>query len=158
MPTEIERKFLLSSDSWRKHCNKGISLKQGYLNSHKDRTIRVRIAGDAAWLTIKGRTTHNSRPEFEYEIPLADAISMLSLCEKPLIEKCRYIVIENNLTWEIDVFEGENEGLVVAEVELDSEKQEIDLPDWVGEEVSFDVRYFNANLVAFPFSKWERSV
>ncbi|MFT4663155.1 MAG: adenylate cyclase [Gammaproteobacteria bacterium] len=154
MPIEIERKFLLASEDWRKKADKGTIFKQGYLNSQKERTVRIRIAGTKGLITVKGVTVKNSRAEFEYEIPLADAGELLLLCEKPLIEKRRYIVMENGMTWEVDVFEGENEGLILAEVELESEQQEVVLPDWVGEEVSGDVRYYNANLVGEPFGSW----
>ncbi len=155
MPIEIERKFLLASEGWRKKADQGTVFRQGYLNAQKERTVRVRVAGTKGLITIKGVTVRNSRAEFEYEIPLNDAKELLLLCEKPLIEKRRYLVIENGMTWEVDVFEGENEGLVLAEVELEFEEQEVVLPSWVGEEVSGDARYYNANLVGMPFNRWE---
>lgn len=154
MPIEIERKFLLASEDWRKEADQGTIFKQGYLNSQKERTVRIRVAGAKGLITVKGVTVKNSRAEFEYEIPLVDAEELLLLCEKPLIEKRRYIVMSNGMAWEIDVFEGENQGLILAEVELESEEQEIVLPAWIGEEVSGDARYYNANLVGMPFRTW----
>ncbi len=154
MAKEIERKFLVKNDTWRSQ-DKGKRYRQGYLNTAKERTVRARIAGDKGYLTIKGITIGAMRSEYEYEIPVADANEMLDgLCERPLIEKTRYHVPHDGLVWEIDEFEGENRGLIVAEVELKDEHQSLTLPDWVGEEVTGDPRYFNANLVAKPFSKW----
>ena len=154
MGQEIERKFLLKDDTWRGQ-DAGKRYRQGYLSTVKERTVRVRTAGDKGFLTVKGLTVGASRSEYEYEIPVADANEMLDrLCERPLIEKTRYRVPDNGLVWEIDEFEGENSGLIVAEVELKDEHQSVTLPDWVGLEVTGDPRYFNANLVAKPFSKW----
>ncbi|QAU35379.1 CYTH domain-containing protein [Janthinobacterium sp. 17J80-10] len=154
MAIEIERKFLVSGDAW-KAAAAGILYRQGYLSTDKARTVRVRIAGERAFLTIKGLAKALARAEFEYEIPLADAAEMLDqLCLKPLIEKRRYTVDWQGLCWEIDEFLGDNFGLVVAEVELDSADQVIDLPEWVGQEVSDDARYFNSSLIAHPFSTW----
>jgi adenylate cyclase len=154
MAKEIERKFLLKSDAWRGQ-DKGKRYRQGYLNTTKERTVRVRTAGDKGYLTIKGISVGASRSEYEYEIPIADANEMLDrLCERPLIEKTRYRVPYDGLVWEIDEFEGENSGLIVAEVELKDEHQSVKLPDWIGQEVTGDPRYFNANLVAKPFGKW----
>jgi adenylate cyclase len=154
MAKEIERKFLVKSDSWRGQ-EAGKRYRQGYLSTAKERTVRVRTAGDKGYLTIKGISVGSSRSEYEYEIPVADANEMLDrLCERPLIEKTRYRVPHDGLVWEIDEFEGENSALIVAEVELKDEHQSVALPDWVGQEVTGDPRYFNANLVAKPFSKW----
>ena len=154
MATEIERKFLVVDDTWSAGAV-GTVFRQGYLSTVKERTVRVRVAGDRAFLTIKGLTVGAVRSEFEYEIPVADANQMLDeLCERPLIEKTRYEVVADGLTWEIDAFAGVNDGLIVAEVELDDEAQEIVLPAWVGEEVTHDPRYFNSNLIAHPFSEW----
>ena len=154
MAKEIERKFLVKSDSWRGQ-EAGKRYRQGYLSTAKERTVRVRTAGDKGYLTIKGISVGASRSEYEYEIPVADANEMLDrLCERPLIEKTRYRVPHDGLVWEIDEFEDENSGLIVAEVELKDEHQSVTLPDWVGQEVTGDPRYFNANLVAKPFSKW----
>lgn len=154
MAKEIERKFLVTGDPWRTAASQ-VTYRQGYLSSHPDRTVRVRTDGRKAKLTIKGLTRGATRDEFEYDVPLADAEAMLDrLCERPLIEKTRYLVPHDGRTWEIDVFEGENLGLVVAEVELDSEHQSVTLPPWVGREVTDDPRYFNANLIKNPFKNW----
>ena len=118
--------------------------------------MRVRVAGNNGYLTIKGITTGMSRPEFEYDIPLDDARKLLEMCEKPLIEKNRRVIPIGELTWEVDEFLGENAGLIVAEVELDSTDQEINLPDWIGSEVTDDHRYFNSKLAKHPFSQWNK--
>lgn len=156
MPTEIERKFLVSSDDWREV--EGIHstpFRQGYLSLQPGRTVRVRIAGEQAYITIKGERTGLARAEFEYAIPIADANEMLDqLCERPLIEKTRYFVPHSGLTWEIDVFSGDNTGLIVAEIEFDDPHQTIPLPSWVGAEVTDDLRYYNSHLVKWPYSKW----
>jgi CYTH domain-containing protein len=152
MPKEIERKFLLKGYAWRNE--KAMKYRQGYLNTAKERTVRVRIIGDKGYLTIKGIAIGASRLEFEYEIPCQDANILLDICEKPLIEKNRYKVEEGGFIWEIDEFFGENQGLIIAEVELESEDQEFPKPDWVGEEVTGDPRYFNANLIKNPYTKW----
>ena len=154
MATEIERKYLVVDDSWRSRAV-GTVFRQGYLSTIKERTVRVRVAGDHGYLTIKGITVETVRSEFEYEIPRADADQMLDeLCEQPLIEKTRYEIETDGMIWEIDAFTGVNDGLLVAEVELDDKAQEIVLPRWVGEEVTHDPRYFNSNLIAHPFSEW----
>ncbi len=153
MGKEIERKFLVAKDTWRK--GSGTKYCQGYLNSAKERTVRVRTVKDKGYLTIKGITIDASRLEFEYKIPIKEADEMLhKLCEKPLIEKNRHKVEHGNLVWEIDEFFGKNEGLVVAEVELQSVDQKIERPEWLGEEVTGDPRYFNSNLIQNPFTKW----
>ena len=154
MATEIERKYLVLDETWRSRTV-GMVFRQGYLSTVKERTVRVRVVGDLGYLTVKGLTVGSVRTEFEYIVPIADAEQMLDeLCEQPLIEKTRYVIEENGLTWEIDEFAGANEGLIVAEVELGDESQQVDPPDWVGEEVTNDARYFNANLIAHPFSEW----
>jgi adenylate cyclase len=154
MGKEVERKFLVKNLTWKKNIE-GILYQQGYLSSVKERTVRVRIAGEKAFLTIKGVTVGVSRSEFEYEVPLEDAAHMLNeLCEHPIIEKRRYKLLHAGLTWEIDEFLGENNGLIVAEIELSDEEQTFELPAWVGEEVSHDIRYFNSNLLKNPYSKW----
>ena len=154
MGVEIERKFLVLDERWRA-LGQGVSLRQGYLSSHPERVVRVRIEGDAAMLTIKGRSVGASRGEWEYPIPLADAEQFLaSLCEQPLIEKKRYRIEHQGMLWEVDEFFGANAGLVVAEIELDSEDQPFSKPDWLGAEVTDDARYFNANLIKCPFSEW----
>ena len=156
MGTEIERKFLLTGDEWRSLA-KGTAYRQGYLNSQKERTVRVRTIDDKGFLTIKGISVGATRMEFEYEIPVEDARVLLDeLCEKPLIEKNRYKIDYAGFTWEVDEFFGENQGLVVAEIELESEDQQFEKPDWVGEEVSGDPRYFNSNLIKEPYSRWAK--
>lgn len=155
MGTEIERKFLLKKAAWTalKPTLKAVVIKQGYLNTDPDRNVRVRIFGTKGYLTVKGRTVSASRLEFEYEIPLADAQQLLALCHRPIIEKQRY-TIQLDLEWVIDEFEGENEGLVVAEIELESEEQVFELPDWAAAEVTTDARYYNSNLVKHPYKNW----
>lgn len=154
MNVEIERKFLVRGDAW-KALGKPVLLRQGYLSSAPERVVRVRIEGDSAMLTIKGRTTGATRGEWEYSIPLADAAAFLDdLCEKPIIEKYRYRIDYRGFTWEVDEFLGENAGLVVAEIELESEDQQFERPDWVGDEVTHDPRYYNANLIRQPYRLW----
>jgi len=152
MAKEIERKFLVKEGGWR-HA-KGTEYRQGYLNSAKERIVRVRTIDDKGYLTIKGNTVGASRMEFEYEIPRQDADELLEICEKPLIEKTRYKVQEGGFVWEVDEFFRENQGLIVAEVELESEDQEFSKPGWVGEEVTGDPRYFNSNLIKNPYTNW----
>lgn len=156
MAKEIERKFLVVGDDWR--ClAEGTMYRQGYLNSVKERTVRIRTVGDRAFLTVKGITVGSTRVEYEYEIPVADCNAMLDgLAEQPIIEKKRYRIPFGGLTWEVDEFFGENLGLIVAEVELTSEDQRFDKPAWIGEEVGHDPRYFNSNLIAHPYSKWAK--
>ncbi|QSJ19954.1 CYTH domain-containing protein [Nostoc sp. UHCC 0702] len=154
MAKEIERKFLVKGDSWRKLAE-GTVYCQGYIATGEKATVRVRIAGNQGYLTIKGPSVKYSRAEFEYTIPIEDAQEMLdTLCDRPLIEKIRYKLEWNNLIWEIDEFDGVNKGLILAEVELTDEKQHIELPDWIDKEVSEDPKYFNSNLVKHPFSQW----
>ena len=154
MGKEIERKFLIKGEAWRALAQ-GTMYRQGYLNSAKERTVRVRTVGEKAFLTIKGITVGATRAEYEYEIPFGDCNALLdNLAEKPLIEKKRYKIKRGDFTWEIDEFFGENLGLIVAEIELLSEDQAFDKPEWVGEEVTGDPRYFNSNLIKHPFTKW----
>ncbi len=154
MGIEIERKFLVTGEAWR-GPGTSTAFRQGYLSTVKERTVRVRAAGDEGWLTIKGITTGATRAEYEYAIPLADAHAMLDeLCEWPIIEKTRYVLDVDGTTWEVDEFTGANEGLVVAEVELDAADEEFTPPEWLGAEVTDDPRYFNANLIAHPYSQW----
>ncbi len=155
MGIEIERKFLIINDSWRS-LGLGKVYKQGYIATvDKMTTIRVRIIGEEAYLTIKSKTEGISRNEFEYPIPLEDAQMMLdTLCDRPLIEKIRYKINYDNLLWEVDEFQGENQGLIIAEVELENESQTINIPDWVGKEVSHDPRYYNVNLAKHPYQTW----
>jgi adenylate cyclase len=154
MGTEIERKFLVVGEAWR-GLAPGVRYRQGYLSTVKQRTVRVRTVGERAYLTVKGVSRGLSRAEFEYEIPLQDANSMLDeLCERPLIAKKRYKIPLGAFIWEVDEFEAENAGLIIAEVELEDADQTIPIPDWVGAEVSEDPRYFNANLISHPYQDW----
>ena len=155
MSTEIERKFLVDTAQWKPR-DAGTPFRQGYLSSHAERVVRVRLEGDRAKLTIKGPTRGVTRTEVEYDIPREDADRLLELCERPLIEKTRYLEEHAGLTWEIDVFHGANAGLVVAEVELEREDQTMTKPAWATIEVSEDPRYFNANLIHEPYSSWKR--
>jgi adenylate cyclase len=155
MGKEIERKYLVDTAAWVPQ-GAGVHFKQGYLNSQKERVVRVRIEGTKAKLTIKGVTTGVTRSEFEYPLPVEDAAILLDqLCEKPLIDKHRHTEQHGGRSWEIDVFHGDNEGLVVAEIELASETDAPELPAWVGQEVSSDPRYFNSNLLKNPYKNWK---
>ena len=155
MATEIERKYLVNGNEWREGAGKGLLCRQGYLSLDKERVVRIRRIGEAAYLTIKGLRQGIACPEYEYAIPVEDAEEMLeNTCIKPLIEKIRYEVKYKGLVWEIDEFAGDNLGLIIAEVELESESQTVYLPPWVGEEVSNDRRYANAALVVCPYIKW----
>lgn len=155
MGVEIERKFLVTRELWRPR-NDGVAFRQGYLSRVEDRVVRVRAAGGAAFLTIKGRTSNVTRSEFEYPIPVEDAQLMLDrLCERPLIEKTRYEEVFGGHIWTVDVFQGENDGLIVAEIELGSEEEIFDRPGWLGREVSGDPRYFNSELSKRPFGYWD---
>jgi adenylate cyclase len=153
MGIEIERKFLVRDRSVLDGST-GIHYRQGYLSRDPDRTVRVRLAGDRAYLTVKGRSDGPTRTEFEYEIPAADVAGLLALCDGDIVDKVRHRIEHAGLTWEVDVFHGANEGLVVAEVELRSPDQPVDVPDWVGADVTSDPRYYNASLVARPYSTW----
>lgn len=154
MGTEIERKFLVSGDGWR-GTEPGPRIRQGYLSLDPARAVRVRTAGERAWLTVKGALTGLSRPEFDYAIPLADACQMLDdLCHQPLIDKTRYKIRHGDHLWEVDEFHGANDGLVIAEVELGSESESFARPPWLGPEVSDDPRYFNINLFRHPYRNW----
>lgn len=154
MATEIERKFLVKSEEWRT-LGTGTIYRQGYITTKKGTTVRVRLAGNQGYLTIKGKSEGISRAEYEYPIPREDAQEMLdNLCEPPLIEKTRYKIEIADLVWEVDEFTGENQGLIVAEVELKDANQTINLPEWIGQEVSDDPRYYNANLVQHPYRQW----
>jgi adenylate cyclase len=150
--TEIERKFLVRSDDWR--TSPGTRLRQGYLNPAKERTVRVRVAADQAVLTIKGPAKGLSRPEFEYPIPVADAEQLLLLCEGPVLDKVRHLVVHHGTRWEVDEFFGENRGLVIAEVELSREDETFERPPWLGTEVTGDARYYNSSLSERPYASW----
>lgn len=155
MGTEIERKFLVVGDEWRS-LGTGLAYWQGYLVSAPGRVVRVRIAGDQGFLTIKGASTGISRPEFEYAIPVEEARELLeTLCDRPFIQKTRYKIPWGELFWEVDEFAGDNAGLIIAEIELPSVEYEIHLPAWIGADVSHDSRYYNASLVKLPFSQWQ---
>ena len=154
MRIEIERKFLVVGDGWKQHADSGMLCRQGYLVSDRRKTVRVRRLGESGWLTVKGASEGIARMELEYEIDAADAACMLQLCDQ-VIEKTRHHIRVCGMLWEVDVFAGANAGLIIAEVELESEDQDIDLPDWVGEEVSDDPRYYNACLARHPFTTWQ---
>jgi adenylate cyclase len=154
---EIERKFLVRGDGWRA-LGQPVLLRQGYLNSDPARTVRVRIEGAAATLTIKGKSEGATRAEWEYPLPLDEAAELLDgLCEQPLIEKYRSRIAVGGHTWEVDEFLGANAGLVVAEIELASEQEGFALPEWAGAEVTGDIRYYNSSLIRLPFSRWEKA-
>ena len=151
---EIERKFLVVNDEWRPLAT-GTLYRQGYIPTSDERTVRVRIAGEHGYLTLKGKTQGIARSEFEYEIPVEDAAQLLDeICDPPLIEKYRYRIPLDEVVWEVDEFLGENQGLIIAEVELADAAQAIALPSWVGQDVSSDRRYYNSNLAKHPFGRW----
>lgn len=157
MATEIERKFLVLSDAWQSAVVKFKTMRQGYMSGNGKSSVRIRVEGDEANINIKSATLGIMRQEYEYSIPLADANEMLnSLCDKPMVEKTRHYVEANGYTWEVDVFTGDNEGLVVAELELPDEHSQFEKPEWVGEEVSDDPRYYNVCLVKHPYKDWEK--
>jgi len=155
MGIEIERKFLIKNERWRSLVETSKSCTQGYVNLKGNGSIRIRIIGDKGFVTLKGPREGIRRSEFEYEIPVADATILLdSFCDAAVISKIRHeLTYEGNL-WEIDEFSGENNGLLIAEIELESEHQTVSLPDWVGKDVSEDERFFNAHLAKHPISSW----
>lgn len=156
MGIEIEKKFLLANDSWRSQVSKSTHYKQGYLTGSELSSVRVRIEGDKANINIKGARLGVRRLEFEYPIPLEDADELLNtLCAKPLVEKMRHLVQVGDHEWEIDEFMGDNEGLIVAEVELQDENEVFEKRDWVGEDVSHDTRYYNSMLIEHPYKDWK---
>lgn len=146
MALEIERKFIVNDDSFRQIAYKSISIRQGYLSRIPERTIRVRTIDDKGFLTIKGKNIGIVRDEFEYEIPLADALEILTMCVPPILEKTRYLIKYDNLTWEVDEFHGARQGLIMAEVELSTKDTEITLPPFIGKEVTGNPEYYNSNL------------
>jgi len=154
MAQEIERKFRVANDDWRAMASSSSSLKQGYLSSSAEATVRVRLEDNLGTLTIKSKTKGITRNEFEYAIPAQEAKELLIICSRPLIEKTRYRIPQENHTWEIDVFEGDNDGLIIAEIELTSEDDYFVKPQWLGEEVSGDSRYYNSNLATHPYVNW----
>lgn len=154
MAKEIERKFLVKSKAYRALAEP-ISFMQGYISRVPGKIVRIRLAGEKGFVTIKGISTGYEREEFEYEIPATDARQILDkLCEKPLIEKTRWTVSHKDKTWIIDEFEGENEGLVVAEIELTSSDESFEKPGWLGCEVTNEPRYYNSHLVVHPYKDW----
>jgi len=154
MAQEIERKFRVANDDWRAMATSSSSLKQGYLSSSAEATVRVRLEDNLGTVTIKSKTNGITRNEFEYAIPAQEAKELLTLCSGPLIEKIRYRIPQENHTWEIDVFEGDNDGLIIAEIELTSDEDYFAKPQWLGEEVSGDSRYYNSNLATHPYVNW----
>ena len=155
MAREIERKFLVNPDRWAPEPGSGVRMRQGYLSLDPARIVRVRRAGTAGALTVKGQLTEHERLEFEYPIPAADADTLLDLlCRRPLIEKTRYRVPWRGRVWDVDVFSGENAGLAVAEIELEAPDAAVELPPWAGREVTDDPRYLNASLIQRPYTRW----
>jgi len=158
MAEEIERKFLVVGNGWRDQAAPGVTLRQGYLVSERRLSVRVRVAREAALLTVKGVQQGLRRLEYEYPIPPAEALEMLEqLRVGAIVEKTRYLVEHGGRTWEVDEFSGDNAGLVVAEVELEAEDAAVELPAWVGPEVSRDPRYLNANLALRPYRHWAQA-
>ena len=154
---EHERKFLITSLDFQKESKKIVSIKQGFLQNAPERLVRIRITGDRGLITIKGLASPDgiSRKEWEYEIPVADAAALLNLCIKPILTKERYLVPKGKHTYEVDVFHGENEGLIIAEIELNNPQEEFSKPEWLGNEVTGDIRYYNVSLVTKPYSTWD---
>jgi len=158
MAIEIEHKFLLANNNWRDHVTHSIQYRQGYLSSQPTSSIRIRVSANKAWLNVKSATIGTHRHEYEYEIPLQDANEMINiLCRKPIIEKVRHFVIHEGKTWEIDEFDGDNQGLIVAEIELSEIDQTFSKPEWLGKEVTHDLRYYNNNLAMHPYSEWSKN-
>lgn len=155
MGIEIEKKFLLKNDDWKKEADEGELFRQGYMSGSNRSSIRIRVAGNKANINIKSATLGVTRKEYEYEIPVEDANEMLdSMCERPFIEKRRHFIQRGSHTWEIDVFEGDNEGLIVAEIELSDPEEPFDIPCWIGDDVSEDPKYYNVCLVNHPYKDW----
>jgi CYTH domain-containing protein len=155
MHIEIERKFLVRDQSWKKDL-RGVSFKQGYMLTDQSRTVRVRVGDGKSFINIKGKTDEQTRMEFEYEIPAKDGLLLLhSFCLQPLISKTRYKIPQGELCWEIDIFHAENEGLIIAEIELGYPDQPFYIPNWIGKEVTDDARYYNASLIQNPYRNWE---
>lgn len=155
---EIERKFLVLNGSFKALAKAKKNIAQGYLNTNPERTVRVRIANEKAFLTIKGKGNESGMTRFEWEkeIAVAEASALLLLCEKGVIEKTRFEIPEGNHLYEVDEFYGENEGLIIAEIELNSENEAFERPDWLGIEVTNDERYYNAYLSKNPFKNWDK--
>ena len=153
MPLEIERKFLIVSDVYKTN-SKSVDISQAYLSIDEKMAIRVRIEGIQASINIKSKKSERVNHEFEYIIPMDEAISLIKMSPYPIIEKTRHVVEYEGNAWEVDKFHADNDGLTVAEIELDNENEEFGMPPWLGEEVTADYRYLNSNLVVNPFSKW----
>ena len=159
MPTEIERKFLLADDSWRESAHASARFRQGYLSTSGRSAIRVRVSPEKSRLTIKSSDSGMVRAEYEYDVPRAHAEEMLdTLCIGSIIEKTRHLIKHGRHTWEVDVFEGDNNGLILAEVELEDSDEVIEHPNWLGREVTGDVRYYNAYLAEHPYCQWPKNV
>ncbi len=155
MPIEIERKFLLNNDNWRAEVKTSYRIRQGYMGEIDKASVRIRVQGDKANINIKSATLAMRRMEYEYAIPLNEAEEMLDqLCKQPQVDKTRYIVEQGKHKWEIDEFYGDNEGLLVAEIELSDEAEAFEKPQWIGKEVTEDSRYYNVNLIELPFKDW----
>ncbi|MGV7173109.1 CYTH domain-containing protein [Xanthomonas axonopodis] len=165
MPVEIERKFLVTGDGWRDAAHAVIPMAQGYINDQaalrsgtQNASVRVRIQGESAFLNLKSREVGHTRQEFEYPIPLADARALLALCVGGLIDKRRHLVAYQGHVWEVDEFLGDNAGLIVAEIELERSDEAFATPEWVGAEVTDDVRYYNLALASHPFKQWKEDL
>lgn len=155
MPIEIERKFLLANNDWREKVTLSHRIRQGYMGEIDKASVRIRVQDEKANINIKSATLSMRRMEYEYDIPLDEALEMLDqLCKQPQVDKTRFIVEQGKFKWEIDEFYGDNEGLIVAEIELSDENEVFEKPSWVGEEVTEDPRYYNVNLIKHPFNKW----
>ena len=154
--TEIERKFLVKSDAFKSEAYQKTRIVQGFLNTHPERTVRIRINGQQAFLTVKGKSSENglSRFEWEKEIAVMEAENLLKLCEPGIIQKVRYLVSNENHIFEVDEFHGQNQGLIIAEIELNAEKDTFSKPLWLGEEVTGDIRYYNSQLSKKPYLNW----
>lgn len=156
MGVEIERKFLVANDDWKQRVTHSARMSQGYLGNTGIASVRIRVAGEQAWINIKSANPGMTRIEFEYSVPVAQGREMLRLSEQPPLEKTRYWVEEGRHTWEVDVFDGANLGLVTAELELQSEQEEFHAPTWLGREVTNEICYYNNQLARRPFSLWEQ--
>jgi len=155
MATEIERKFLVTSNTWKDSVKRQEEFRQGYLANNESCSVRIRISGDEARLNIKSSTLGLSRSEYDYLIPTVEGDELLQqLCGKPLIEKTRHYVPNDQHIWEVDVFKGDNAGLVVAEIELDAKNEKFEIPAWAGQEVTDDARYYTVSLQQKPFNSW----
>ncbi len=158
MEIEIERKFLVKSQAFKKEALNSYKIKQGFLNSDKDRTVRIRLRADKGFITVKGKSTANGLSRFEWEkvISKLEAESLLKLCEAGMIDKIRYEIKFGNHIFEVDEFFGFNEGLIIAEIELNSENEAFEKPKWLGEEVTGDIKYYNSQLSKHPYKNWEK--